>query len=183
MKNLVRRRRLALARFLCNRCKTVLARFLLLLCLAMPGLALAEPAFVYLVRHGEKEAGQDPALTSQGQQRAKNIASLLRRAGVKQVFSSQTLRTMQTAQAMAQVAGVEVIAYDASKPQALVARVHAIDGGAVLVVGHSDTLSELVRLFGGAPGADIGDLEFDRVYQLTRGADGKVVTVLLSSLP
>ena len=161
----------------------MMARLLLLLSLLTPALALADPAFIYLVRHGEKEAGKDPALTAQGQQRARNIAALLRQAGIHAVFSSQTLRTMQTAQPMAQAAGVAVQAYDAASPQTLVARVKAIDGGAVLVVGHSDTLSELVRRFGGEPGADIGDMEYQRVYQLSKGADGKVVTVVLASLP
>ncbi|HEU4372898.1 MAG TPA: hypothetical protein VFS02_05375, partial [Telluria sp.] len=55
--------------------------------------------------------------------------------------------------------------------------------GAVLVVGHSNTLPGLVRLFGGAPGADIADNEYDRMYQLIIGADDKVTTVLLTSLP
>ena len=53
----------------------------------------------------------------------------------------------------------------------------------MLVVGHSNTLPELVRLFGGAPGADIADNEYDRLYQLIAGADGTVTTVLLTSLP
>ena len=36
-----------------------------------PCAALADPAIIYLVRHGEKEAtGKDPALTPQGQARA-----------------------------------------------------------------------------------------------------------------
>ena len=161
----------------------MIARLLLLLCLAMPGLALADPAFIYLVRHGEKETGKNPALTAQGQVRARNIAALLRQAGIDAVFSSQTLRTMQTAQPMAERAGVAVQSYDADKPQEIVARIKALNGGAVLVVGHSDTLADLVTRLGGAPGTPIGDLEFDRVYQLSRGADGKVVTVLLSSLP
>ncbi len=161
----------------------MIARLLLLLCLAMPGLALADPAFIYLVRHGEKEAGKDPALTPQGQQRARNIAAMLRQAGIDAVFSSQTVRTMQTAQPMAERAGVAVQSYDADKPQEIVARIKALTGGAVLVVGHSDTLADLVTRLGGAPGTQIGDLEFDRVYQLSRGVDGKVVTVLLSSLP
>ena len=57
-------------------------------------------------------------------------------------------------------------AYDAERRrQALVEKVKSLSG-AVLVVGHSDTLPELVRLFGGAAGADIGDNEFDRMYQL-----------------
>lgn len=155
----------------------------LLLFLSLPGLALAEPAFIYLVRHGEKQAGQDPALTARGQQRAANIATLLGHAGIDAVFSSQTVRTMQTAQPMAATAGVSVQAYDAAAPAALVARLRALHGGAVLVVGHSNTLGELVQLLGGAAGAPIGDDEYGRLYQLSRGADGKVATVLLSSLP
>jgi hypothetical protein len=53
--------------------------------------------------------------------------------------------------------------------------------GAVVVIGHSNTLPELVRLFGGAPGTDILDDEFDRLYQLLPGADGKVRTILLGT--
>jgi len=51
------------------------------------------------------------------------------------------------------------------------------------VVGHSNTLPELVRLFGGEPGLDIADDEYDRLYQLTPDAGGAVRTVILSSLP
>jgi hypothetical protein len=65
----------------------------------------------------------------------------------------------------------------------MVAKVKALKGGAVLVVGHSNTVPALVRMFGGAPGTDIADDEFDRVYQLHIAADGKITTVLLSSLP
>ncbi len=161
----------------------MIARLLLLCALALPALAWAEPAFIYLVRHGEKEAGKDPALTAQGQARAKNIAGLLHRAGIAAVFSSDTVRTRQTALPMAQLAGVAVQLYDAGKPAELVTRVKALTGGSVLVVGHSNTLAELVSLLGGTPGAAIADDEYDRVYQLSRGADGKVMTVLLSSQP
>ena len=161
----------------------MLARLLLVCLLGLPMLAWAEPAFVYLVRHGEKEAGKDPALTAQGQLRARNIATMLRKAGITAVYSSQTLRTMQTAQPMAQAAGLTVQPYDAAKPEALVERVHAEKDGAVLVVGHSDTLAALVSMLGGAPGTAIGELEFDRVYQISTGSDGKKRTVLLSSLP
>lgn len=61
-------------------------------------------------------------------------------------------------------------------------KVHALNG-AVLIVGHSDTVPELVRLFGGAPGSDIASNEYDRLYQLIRGADGAITTVLLTSPP
>ncbi len=153
------------------------------LTLAMLAPALADPAIVYLVRHGEKEAsGNDPELTEHGQARARNIAATLHRAGIRNIFSSPYMRTRQTAEALAQRSSLQVQAYDPAAPAALVQKVKALTGP-VLVVGHSNTLPELVRLFGGAPGPAIADNEYDRLYQLIYGADGAVTTVLLTSLP
>jgi broad specificity phosphatase PhoE len=157
-----------------------------MLCAAMaaitllPGLASAEPSAIYLVRHGEKVAGQDPELSPQGQARANNIAAILHRAGITAIFSTPTTRTRQTAAPLAQRTGLPVQLYDPATPKALVDKVRGLSG-AVLVVGHSNTLPELVRLFGGAPGAEIADDEFDRLYQLLPGADGKVRTILLGT--
>lgn len=155
----------------------------LLLTMLTPLAALAEPSMIYLVRHGEKAAeGKDPDLTAQGQQRARNIATMLAKTNIAHVFSTPTNRTRQTAQPLAQQNGVQVQLYDPRAPQALVAKVKALNG-AVLVVGHSNTLSELVRLFGGQPGVEIADNEYDRLYQLVPAANGGVSTVLFTSLP
>ena len=155
----------------------------LVLTMLVPSAALADPSMIYLVRHGEKVAeGKDPDLTPQGQQRARNIAAMLGKAGIAHIFSTPTNRTRQTAQPLAQQNGLQVQPYDPKTPQALVARVKTLSG-AVLVVGHSNTLPELVRLFGGQPGADIADNEYDRLYQLIPGAGGSVTTVLFNSLP
>jgi broad specificity phosphatase PhoE len=149
----------------------------------LPCAAMAEPDMIYLVRHGEKAAdGNDPSLTPQGRQRAQNIATMLHRAGIQAIFSSATVRTLETAKPLSASLSLPVQQYDAGRPEALVAKVKALQGP-VLVVGHSNTLPQLVRLFGGAPGTEIGDNEYDRVYQLVNGADGKVTTVLLTSLP
>ena len=138
---------------------------------------------IYLVRHGEKAAdGNDPSLTPQGRQRAQNIATMLHRAGIQAIFSSATVRTLETAKPLSASLSLPVQQYEAGKPEALVDQVKALQGP-VLVVGHSNTLPQLVRLFGGAPGAEIGDNEYDRLYQLVNGTDGKVTTVLLTSLP
>jgi broad specificity phosphatase PhoE len=146
----------------------------------LPGLAAAEPSAIYLVRHGEKLAGQDPELSPRGQERARHVAAILHRAGITAIFSSKTVRTQQTAAPLAQQTGLSVQLYDPMAPRALVEQVRKLTG-AVVVVGHSNTLPELVRLFGGAPGADIADDEFDRLYQLLPGADGQVRTILLGT--
>jgi broad specificity phosphatase PhoE len=138
---------------------------------------------IYLVRHGEKAAeGKDPGLTVQGAQRAQNIAAMLGKTGIAHIFSTPTNRARQTAQPLAQARGLTIQLYDPGTPRALVEKVKTL-GGPVLVVGHSNTLPELVRLFGGQPGADIADNEYDRLYQLIPGPNAAVTTVLLTSLP
>lgn len=155
----------------------------LVLTMLTPVSALAEPTMIYLVRHGEKALeGKDPELAPQGQQRARNIAAMLGKANIAHIFSTNTRRTRQTAQPLAQQNGVQVQLYDPKTPQALVAKVKTLSG-AVLVVGHSNTLPELVRLFGGQPGADVADNEYDRLYQLIPGPNAAVTTVLFTSLP
>ena len=158
----------------------------LALAMLAPVAASAEPSAIYLVRHGEKasESG-DPDLTAQGRARAQHVGILLGRAGVQHIFSTSTKRTRQTAEPLAQRLALGVQLYDARNPQALVDKVKGLTG-AVLVVGHSNTLPELVRLFGGSPGADITgkeipETEYDRLYQLTRAANGGVNTVLFTT--
>lgn len=146
----------------------------------LPGLAAAEPGAIYLVRHAEKLAGQDPDLSPRGQERARHLAAMLRRAGIAAIFSTDTARTRQTAAPLAQQTGLTVQLYDPLAPLALVEKVRGL-GGAVLVVGHSNTLPELVKLFGGVPGAAIADDEFDRLYQLLPGPDGQLRTILLGT--
>lgn len=155
----------------------------LILAVAMlaPAFALAAPAIVFLTRHAEKATeGNDPNLTAQGQARARNLARLLAKAGITAVFSTPTSRTRQTAQPLAVQSGVEAQLYDPAKPGTLVDKAKAAIGAA-MIVGHSNTVPGLVSLFGGAPGAPIGDNEYDRLYQLILHADGSVTTVLLTS--
>ncbi|UVW29004.1 histidine phosphatase family protein [Massilia sp. H6] len=151
------------------------------LALLAPVAAMAEPSAIYLVRHGEKMSEHgDPDLSPQGRARVQHIATLLHRTGITGIFSTATQRTRQSAEPLAQKTGLAVQLYDPKQPKALVEKVKAMRG-AVLVVGHSNTLPELVRLFGGAPGADIGDNEYDRLYQLTPTVGGAVNTVLFTT--
>lgn len=161
-----------------------LARLVLAGALLAPAFAwAASPSFIYVTRHGEKAAeGKDPDLTAQGQARARGIAKILGKAGIGAVYSSATKRTRQTAQPLAAQQGVEVQTYDAGKPQAMIEQVKAANTP-VLVVGHSNTVPDLVKMMGGTPGAPIGDDEYDRLYQLVVHADGTVTTVLLTSVP
>lgn len=143
----------------------------------------AATSVIYVVRHGEKTGNDgDPDLTAKGRIRATHIATILNKAGITQVYTSGTARTRQTAAPTAALLGLPVTEYDARQPETMVAQLKA-SGANALVVGHSNTVGKLVTLFGGEPGSAIGDDEYDRLYQLHVGADGKVSTILLSSPP
>jgi phosphohistidine phosphatase SixA len=150
--------------------------------LAAPLFAWASPNIVYVTRHAEKAAvDQDPDLTAQGAARARTVAAMLRKAGIRAIFSTPTKRTQQTAAPLAALTGLEVQAYDAAKPALVVEKIKGMPGP-TLLVGHSNTIGELVKLLGGAPGTPIGDDEYDRLYQLSIADDGTVTTVMLSSV-
>lgn len=160
----------------------LLASLLVAGALLAPAFAWAEPTIIYVTRHAEKAAdGKDPALTAQGQARARTLAAMLRNAGIKHAFSTPTARTRQTAQPLAALAGVDVQMYDAVKPGPTIDKIKSLPG-ATLLVGHSNTVPDLVKMLGGAPGTPIADDEYDRLYQVAIAADGTVTTVLLNSV-
>jgi phosphohistidine phosphatase SixA len=145
-----------------------------------PIVAVAESNLVYVTRHAEKGTeSKDPNLTPQGQARARTLALILRKAAIKQVYSTATLRTTQTAQPLATQAGVEVHIYDAGKPAIVIDKIKALPGP-TLLVGHSNTVPDLVRMLGGVA-APMAEDEFDRLYQISINADGSVTTVLLTT--
>ena len=72
--------------------------------LIITSLLLIQPCFasdnftLYLVRHAEKQAdSKNPPLTQCGEERAKQLASLLSKAQIKSVYSTNYQRTMSTA--------------------------------------------------------------------------------------
>jgi broad specificity phosphatase PhoE len=138
-----------------------------------------EPAVLVLVRHAEKvDETQGSDLTPSGRNRARALAEMLRHAGIDAVYSTDYLRTRETAKPTAELIGKSIDIYDGDKLPAFASELRA-KGGRALVVGHSDTTPELVASLGGDPGPDIAPDEYDRIYVLTLSADGKVSTLRL----
>jgi len=134
----------------------------------------AEPDYarVFLVRHAEKEKGDDPALTADGAARAKALAERLESEGVTEIWSTRTNRTEQTAAPIAAALGLPVQTYDASTLPAFASWLQA-SPGVKLVVGHSNTTDALAALLGADPGPPIDEAtEFDRLYVIELGEFG-----------
>ena len=122
---------------------------------------------IYLVRHAEKQAGDDPSLTLVGQARAEILAQELQDAGLTAIWSTDTKRTRETARPTARATGLPVQIYDPSRLDAFAKQLKAAPG-AVLVVGHSNTTPQLVKALGGKPGTPIDEaIEYDQLYVVT----------------
>lgn len=129
--------------------------------------ASAEGITVYLVRHAEKETGDDPDLNAAGQARAEALADALEDAGLDTIWSTDYRRTRATSAPLAQRLEVDVQIYDPSDLDA-VAETLKTAGETALVVGHSNTTPDLAAALGGEAGPPIDEpTEYDRLYVLT----------------
>ncbi len=118
----------------------------------IPAVAGDNPVVIFLVRHGEKvDHSADAQLSGPGLERSKVLATILRSAEIDYVHSSNFSRTRDTASPTATGQKLEVELYDHKNLPALVEKIHR-KGGRHLVVGHSTTTPEMVRLLGEDPG-------------------------------
>lgn len=130
-------------------------------CMTTPAGAPA-PGF-YVVRHLNTPAGErDPDLLPEGQRVAALLPARLTAHPPRTIFVSDYRRTRQTAAPTATRYGLTVTVYDPADTPGLVARARAAPGP-VLIVGHSNTVPDIVEQLGGTrPAAlshpDFGDL-------------------------
>lgn len=132
------------------------------------------PKTIYIVRHAEKQlVGKDPELAYVGNVRALKLAQILEKDEIKHVFSTDYIRTRNTAKPTADKAGVEIEIYDPKNHDALVEELRKREGN-ILVVGHSNTVSQLANYFvgEGEKFADLTDLEYDFIYVVTLDKNG-----------
>ena len=143
----------------------LLAALALIALTLIPLRASAQQA-IYLVRHAEQvQSADDPPLTEAGQQRARALASFLRDAGITAVYSSQAQRTRQTAQPMAGALGVQVQQVPRENTAELIARVRKEEPrGRVLVVGHSETVPQILKALGHPEELTIDRTDYDNVF-------------------
>jgi broad specificity phosphatase PhoE len=125
----------------------------------------------YVMRHLQKAEGADPGLTEEGRRGAERLATLLELQMPSAIYVSTTRRARETAAPLAAKLGVVPKEYDPSNTPALVERVKA-ETGAVLIVGHSNTVPEIVERLGGTRPADLAETDFGSVWRISR-TDGR----------
>jgi broad specificity phosphatase PhoE len=143
----------------------------------------ASATVVLLVRHAEKAAlpGDDPPLTQDGRRRAEALAGVIIDAHPTAFITTQLRRTVETAQPSAAAVGVtpEVVPVTATNTQQNAADVAAAVrkhlGKTVLVVGHGNTVPQIIAALGGPSLPDICEAVYDKLFVLVLGREARLV--------
>jgi phosphohistidine phosphatase SixA len=142
---------------------------------------------VFLVRHAEKAAtpAEDPPLLEAGSARSQELARILGKAEIKVIYTSQFLRTKLTAEPLAKLLGVASttmpLKMSASNPREvsqqsineIVEKIYQRAGENALIVGHSNSIPEVIRALGGDVVPKIDEKEFNDLFIVTVYAKGK----------
>ncbi|MEP3387263.1 MAG: phosphoglycerate mutase family protein [Reichenbachiella sp.] len=128
-----------------------------------------EPFTIYLVRHAEKDVSDktnsDPTLTPCGEERAKSLAVFFDQVALEKVYSSDYIRTKDTANPTAESKNKDLTLYN---PDALnaIAQVLLERKENALVVGHSNTTGVLAGLLCDQKIEPFDESIYNRIYQV-----------------
>lgn len=134
--------------------------------------AQADEAYVILARHAEKLEGDDPGLTSAGVERARSLEHALSPWRIEAVYVSQFRRTRDTGAPLAEASGLESSVVDAGDVAGLAEKILAERRGAVVVVGHSNTVPALIRALGVETAPSIPEDRYDDLFVVRLEPDG-----------
>lgn len=130
---------------------------------------------IYVVRHAEKAQvpegsmmTSDVKLSEAGEERAQLLKQLLLHKGIRHIYSTQTIRTTTTAKPLSEALALPVKIYNHrdTLPQ-FASGIKRLKGN-VLIVGHSNTVDDIVNSIAGkqlVPG-DLPETVYDRFYEL-----------------
>ena len=126
----------------------------------------------YIVRHAEKESStvtmtSDVPLSAAGKERAIELKNALKNAHIRYIFSTNYNRTISTAEPTRQYFNANITIYNTTDSlKQFVERLRKINDGNCLIVGHSNTVDDIVNQLVGknvVPG-DLSDAEYGDLF-------------------
>ncbi len=142
---------------------------------------------VIFVRHAERAAAPsaDPGLSNAGQRR---VAELTRQlvdadvvAGVDAIYATPYRRAQETVRPLADALDLPINTYDVSNTEAVLETIlKKHKGKIILLVGHSNTIPELIANLGASKLVPpISENEYDNIYIVSIPWFGKTKTIRL----
>lgn len=130
---------------------------------------------IYLSRHAERlDNSSNSPLSEEGSQRANTLKDTLLNKSIDLIYATPYLRTQQTAQPTADAFGKELTIYGTDSTFQFVQAIKKLNGKNLLIVGHSNTVPEMVNLFTSEQ-VEIGHDDYDNLYRIRvkKGIGGK----------
>ena len=120
---------------------------------------------IFIVRHAEKATtgGNNPGLSLAGQKRADALARILKDSQITAVFVTEFKRTQETAAPTAKATHLSPAVVPANDVPGLVAQLRALNGNA-LVVGHGNTIPDLIKALGITTLIKIPDDDYTEIF-------------------
>lgn len=125
---------------------------------------------VFIVRHAEKASagGKDPELSIEGQKRAEALANILKDSQITSVFVTEFKRTQETAAPTAKAVHVTPTVIAANEIGVLAEKLRTLNGNA-LVVGHGNTIPDLLKALGIATPVNIPEDDYAEIFAVVVG--------------
>jgi broad specificity phosphatase PhoE len=148
-----------------------LARILTALLLILLGSAACVSAAapsasgIYVMRHLQKGTGEDPPLSPEGAANAQRLVALFKADPPGAIFVSTTRRARETAAPLAAALGISMTPYDPRDSAALVQAV-AAEKRSILIVGHSNTVPDIIARLGGAAPPPLGEGDYGDLWRI-----------------
>ncbi len=131
---------------------------------------MSQGSTVVIVRHAEKEEGDDPGLTPEGIERARVLATITLSLGVDVVITSHYKRTVDTGKPSSTSLGIPITQFEINQnnigdyPATLASIVKEdYSGSAALIVTHSNLFMLIVNQFVTSEMDDVIESEYDRI--------------------
>jgi len=155
--------------FFCNHCYIVRAQ-----------------STIFVTRHADRYGTEpDPALTPKGEEQARSLARLLSNANVKHIFTTELIRTQETAAPLAHQLDVVPVAVPQDNFEELIKKIRGSlqTNESILVVGHRATVPRIVNVLTGKDIPPLESGEYGRLIAITVMPNGStsVVTLRYSS--
>ena len=121
----------------------------------------------YISRHAERAGAMsnDPALSPEGEKQAQDLKNYLQGKKIKAIYSTNYIRTKSTAQPTSELFGVPVKIYNPAQHNVLIDSLKAFNNVNVLVIGHSNTVDDIVNgLTGATTMGDLAESEYGNLF-------------------
>jgi len=120
----------------------------------------------YLVRHAERlDSSKDSPLSEEGRERAQALKEKLYPEGIDAVYATPYQRTQQTGQPLVDAIGKDLIIYGTDSTYQFVQGLKKQKNKNIVIVGHSNTVPEMVLYFT-ADTVHVGHDDYDDLFKV-----------------